>query len=757
MTTILRDIRFKTERDIILVDILSALLVSVIAFFPNSPARIILSLPFILFFPGYVLICALFPRRKDLDIVERLVLSLGLSIAVTSLIGLMLNYTPFGIMLYPVTFSLFLFILLISAAATYRRRIIFKKEVFAPLSQMSISGWRELGRSKSEFIKSENQNRIIKIIAIIAFIFITLALTITARTPPASGYELSIYKGVSPFVWLFLIGSIACGIAIITHQAFSKDKERDNFWLIGFLILILSNLIVTLFSVIRGYATFGRGDHLSHLGSVKDILSSGYININDFYPITHIFIAEITGVCGIPPIIVMGFVPALFTILYMASIYLLATVIFDKREYILLSAAASCTLFFTYYHVEVFPAAHSTLMLPLVFYLYFKISEKPSVGFSLVYIILLMVYPFFHPLTVLILILFLIMMEISKIIYTSKRSEIKFSHAITQISINPILIPVITFFMWFSAYLAFGQRVRSMASWLYGTVIGSSSDLIMSRVSKVATTKSELFELTIKFFGHQIIYTILSLIAVLIIFKFFYQNKKIKNLFRISVWFIITGLMILFSLLAMASSLTQSAQRLVFLNFMMLVTPLLAGFAFYELFKNRHRTISIAIIVAILVVSSTIGIFNLYPSPYLKQSSSQITNMELTGVHWFFNYKNVPDLYIGMGHIHRFSDAIYGYSQSREREDFSTFFPSSIPDHFDYANHTSLGELYAQDRYMVISKWNKALYLEVWPEIGRFNNSDFERVEDDSTVDMLYSNGELDVFFVKGISKSEKV
>jgi hypothetical protein len=311
--------------------------------------------------------------------------------------------------------------------------------------------------------------------------------------------------------------------------------------------------------------------------------------------------------------------------------------------------------------------------------------------------------------------------------------------------------------MWFSSYLAFGQRISSMVSWLSGEIRGSCSDLIMSRVSKVATTKNELFELIIKFFGHQIIYTILSLIAVLVIFKLFYQNKKIKNLFRISVWFIIAGLMILFSLLAMASSLTQSAQRLVFLNFMMLVTPLLTGFAFYELFKNRHRTISIAIIVAILVVSSTIGIFNIYPSTYLKQPTHQVTNMELTGVHWFFNYKNVPDLYIGMGHLNRFSDAIYGHSQSREREVFSTFYHSGIPDHFGYANHTTLGESYAQDRYMVISKQDKALYVEVYPEIGRFNDIDFERVEDDSTVDRLYSNGELDVFFVKGISKSEKV
>ena len=69
-------LNFKTERDLVLVNLLSALLIVVIAFFPYSPARIILGLPFILFFPGYVLICALFPRRKELDWIERLALSM---------------------------------------------------------------------------------------------------------------------------------------------------------------------------------------------------------------------------------------------------------------------------------------------------------------------------------------------------------------------------------------------------------------------------------------------------------------------------------------------------------------------------------------------------------------------------------------------------------------------------------------------------------------------------------------------------------
>jgi uncharacterized membrane protein len=74
-----------------------------------TPIRSVLGLPMVLFLPGYALIAALFPGKDDLDGIERLALSLGLSIAVVPLIGLGLNYTPWGIRLIPILVSLSVF------------------------------------------------------------------------------------------------------------------------------------------------------------------------------------------------------------------------------------------------------------------------------------------------------------------------------------------------------------------------------------------------------------------------------------------------------------------------------------------------------------------------------------------------------------------------------------------------------------------------------------------------------------------------
>jgi uncharacterized membrane protein len=71
--------------DIIVCMLWSIILLPVALLNVEGTIRIILGLPFILFIPGYILIFALFPTKKTdqgIDIIERVALSFGLSIAV---------------------------------------------------------------------------------------------------------------------------------------------------------------------------------------------------------------------------------------------------------------------------------------------------------------------------------------------------------------------------------------------------------------------------------------------------------------------------------------------------------------------------------------------------------------------------------------------------------------------------------------------------------------------------------------------------
>ncbi|HXX73176.1 MAG TPA: DUF1616 domain-containing protein [Candidatus Acidoferrales bacterium] len=68
--------------------------------------RWVLGSVFVLFIPGYATVEALFPETGELNSLERFALSIGLSLALAPLIGLFLNYTPWGIRLAPIVISL---------------------------------------------------------------------------------------------------------------------------------------------------------------------------------------------------------------------------------------------------------------------------------------------------------------------------------------------------------------------------------------------------------------------------------------------------------------------------------------------------------------------------------------------------------------------------------------------------------------------------------------------------------------------------
>ncbi|MEA1944277.1 MAG: DUF1616 domain-containing protein [Euryarchaeota archaeon] len=97
----------------------------------ETPVRVILGLLLVLFLPGYSLIAALFPRKDDLDGIERIALSFGLSIAVVPLLVLTLNYTPFGIRLVPILVVLSLFTVSLAVVAYLRRQGLPEADRFA--------------------------------------------------------------------------------------------------------------------------------------------------------------------------------------------------------------------------------------------------------------------------------------------------------------------------------------------------------------------------------------------------------------------------------------------------------------------------------------------------------------------------------------------------------------------------------------------------------------------------------------------------
>ncbi|MHB8567862.1 MAG: DUF1616 domain-containing protein [Nitrososphaerales archaeon] len=80
----------------------------------------------VLFLPGYSLLELLYAKKKELDNLTRVALSIGLSLALVPLTGLVLNYTPFGIRLIPVAISLTLLTIIFLTLGLWRKHAYYK-------------------------------------------------------------------------------------------------------------------------------------------------------------------------------------------------------------------------------------------------------------------------------------------------------------------------------------------------------------------------------------------------------------------------------------------------------------------------------------------------------------------------------------------------------------------------------------------------------------------------------------------------------
>lgn len=593
----------------------------------------------------------------------------------------------------------------------------------------------------------------LKIVAIVCFAFIATSDFI-AYTNPAKGYELSIYESTPFIVWLFLILSIIGGVTIIIHQVYTKEYKSSNFWLIGLLILILSRMSLLYVPFIRGYYTW-RGDNMSHIGFVKDVLFSGHVASDNFYPITHILLTEIISVSGVPIELIVNHSTALFSIFYVIFIYLLATVVLPKRDAQLLSVAAIGGVIFNDYEVFLRPNAWSFLMLPLVLFLYFK----HSIEYRMPFIILLILYPFFHPFTSVALVASFIVIGLSQMalgtIYHLKHKKRE------QLPIVPILIISCILLPWLLSFQYFELNIRLLFERLTTGYSPSMVDSMGSRLDKIHVHGFDFVKLFIKWYGDDFIFIVFSLIAGIIIIKRLLFNRfsnpdYITNLVSLFGIFLMAGFLYLAYLFGTIPGLDVIAGER-FQRFLVLFTPVLTGFMIYEISKKAHSTRLISVgIVCIIVLASVISIGSLYHSPYILRPSAGVTQMDMQGMDWFVNYKSIDT---GCTHImsppYRFADAILGYSKERERSDIERY-SLKIPDHFGYTNHSALGESYTTDKYAAITQLDRVVYVTVWRVVGRFNESDFSRLEVDPTVDKLYENGETEVFYIHAVGRLVK-
>jgi hypothetical protein len=83
--------------------------------------RWVLGVAFVLLIPGFVATQMLFPNRNDLGRFMRVALSIGLSLVLVMIVGVLLNFTPWGITTTPILISLTILTVSCTLVALFRK------------------------------------------------------------------------------------------------------------------------------------------------------------------------------------------------------------------------------------------------------------------------------------------------------------------------------------------------------------------------------------------------------------------------------------------------------------------------------------------------------------------------------------------------------------------------------------------------------------------------------------------------------------
>lgn len=140
-----RQIEIRLGDGLIILNLLAVITIFAVIFLSPGFLRAVLVVPYLLFFPGYALMSAIFVREEEITGVERVALSVGLSFVIVVLMGVILNYTVWGIRMEPVVYTVTGFVFFASVIAWSRRSRLVPSERFAIAINLSWLGRASAG------------------------------------------------------------------------------------------------------------------------------------------------------------------------------------------------------------------------------------------------------------------------------------------------------------------------------------------------------------------------------------------------------------------------------------------------------------------------------------------------------------------------------------------------------------------------------------------------------------------------------------
>lgn len=569
-------------------------------------------------------------------------------------------------------------------------------------------------------------HRLILLSTSFTFLIITISLIYLAKNP-VMGYEISIYSSTPKIFWISIILGLINGF-LLTYLGITDQIKRAH--ILGIFEIVFVNFLVLSLSYLRNYILYLlRGDTASYIGLIKDVTIYGNIT-DDFYPLVSITVSQLSQISNIPVLTLSEYIPTIFYIFSILSCYCLSKSLIRDEKYIVPSVVASTPLFFAWFSTSIYYMLLSVFTLPLLFYL---LTNFEDFRFRILTVIFCFIYPLFHPITAMVILFYLFFSYFIKKYLFSDTTKYYSSIALLVLSSTSLVL-------WFINQYAITRSLFIIIENLLGMIPAESTISQAAYYSSKLGFSATIYTLSHLLFDEMIFY---SLAAIAIYFIIHKGNQLEKNRLIPLIACFIAGTALLIFLFGF--TVAHRPDRLLNLNFNMMLAPVLVAYLVYLNHRDRLKTFFLISLILLATISTY---FSLYQSPYTMRANDYMTPSEYHGANWLIDSKNPLIRTVDLANpVFRYADFIYGVRFTVSRNDLKRDF--TLLDHFGFTDQLDDRFPIDRDRYLVLSPYDEEAYTNIWKDTLRFKIEDFEKINKCKNTIKIYENGGFRTYLIK--------
>lgn len=593
---------------------------------------------------------------------------------------------------------------------------------------------------------SESGFRTRRATLVAGFAFFLVALVVATRNP-ATGYELSIYHATPTAFW------VGIGVAFVAATATLLSNPSDRLSRIAsFLLVYLTTMAVVMLPVLRGYAFYGVGDALTHLGWIRELGTGVLSPANLFYPGAHSITVFLHGMTGLEYPLAATITVFAFLSVYLLALPLCVRVLTDYPGALVVGlfvAVLWLPINGLSVHRLFHPISLGIMFAPFVLYLALQyvslpVTNRKPTGIGALMALSLLAMVLVHPQAALIVIV--VFASVSLLQFVLRRTKNDHPIARHRTLYAQTGFASIVFLYWTvrfdRAVSTFERRVETVQTLLQGGTVGGT---IPQRGRSLAELGSSLPELFVKLFLPSVV--LLAVVALFLVLRWrtagpWLEGDDDRLLYLVAG---IGSLGVVFALTFLARTSTLYFR---YLGAVMVLVGIVGAVALSSfarrLARSKGSRAGLTVVVVLLVLLAPISAITLYPSPFVYLSTPHVTQAEAAGYETTVDHRAEGVQFTGVrDNYHRFVDGTVGTERSKrsppqtEHGVRSTVFDTNLSTHYD------------RSTYLLVTQRDYEREVGLYDGF-RYSRKGFRSLDTTPGIHRVQSNGQYNQYLLSG-------